>query len=79
MAPLNEVTSKKAVRTQGLQTTVDKGGAVRVVKQKQRGNMPQTTEELRTVLRIEANTYCFHGWEVPQQSILQGHVSVAMG
>ena len=59
MAPLNEVTSKKAVRTQGLQTTVDKGGAVRIVKQKQRGNMPQTTEELRTVLRIEANTYCF--------------------
>jgi len=58
-SPLNEVTSKKAVRTQGLQTTVDKGGAVRIVKQKQRGNMPQTTEELRTVLRVEANTYCF--------------------
>lgn len=58
-SPLNEVTSKKAVRTQGLQTTVDKGGAVRIVKQKQRGNMPQTTEELRTILRIEANTYCF--------------------
>ena len=58
-SPLHEITSKKIVRTQGLQTTIDKGGQVRIVKQKQRGQPPQGTEELCTVLRVEGNTWSF--------------------
>ena len=54
---LSEVTSKKRVRTMGIQTTVDTGGHVRIVKQRNKGVMPQHTEELRTVLRVEGNAW----------------------
>eukprot|EP00439_Symbiodinium_sp_Y106_P016389 s9178_g2.t1 len=52
---LSEVTSRKKVRTMGIQTTVDTGGHVRIVRQRNKGVMPQHTEELRTVLRVEGN------------------------
>ena len=58
-SPLSEVTSKRNAKTMGIQTTVDHSGAVRVVRSKQKGSLPQGTEELRTVLRIEVNTWCF--------------------
>ena len=56
-SPLSEVTSKKRVRTMGIQTTVDTGGHVRIVKQRNKGVMPSHTEELRTVLRVEGNAW----------------------
>ena len=58
-SPLSEVTSKKTSKTLGIQTSVDSQGVVRIVKQKQKGQLPQGTEELRTVLRIEGNTWCY--------------------
>ena len=56
-SPLSEVTSKKRVRTMGIQTTVDTGGHVRIVKQRNKGVMPSHTEELRTILRVEGNAW----------------------
>ena len=41
----------------GIQTTVDTGGHVRIVRQRNTGVMPQHTEELRTVLRVEGNMW----------------------
>ena len=74
-SPLHEVTSKKTVRTQGLQTTIDKGGQVRIVKQKQKGQPPQGTEELRCSSRGR-QYLVFHGREIPQCCLrLQRHVA----
>ena len=58
-SPLNEVTSKRSARTLGIQTSIDAGGQIRIVRNKQKGSLPQGTEELRTTLRIEANMWCF--------------------
>eukprot|EP00435_Cladocopium_sp_Y103_P063561 s792_g25.t1 len=56
---LTEVTSKKTAKTMGIQTTVDSSGHVRIVKSRQKGQLPQGTEELRTILRVEGNTWCY--------------------
>ena len=56
---LMEVSSKKKAKTVGIQTSVDTSGHVRVIKQRGKGFMPQGTEELRTVLRIEGNMWTF--------------------
>ena len=58
---LSEVTSKKKVKTLGIQTSVDAGGHVRIVKQRNKGSLPQNTEELRTILRVEGNAWVFLG------------------
>ena len=58
-SPLSEVTSKKSARTMGIQTSVDSSGHVRIVKSKQKGSLPQGTEELRQVLKVEGNTWCY--------------------
>ena len=58
---LSEVTSKKKVKTLGVQTSVDAGGHVRIVKQRNKGSLPQNTEELRTILRVEGNAWVFLG------------------
>ena len=50
--------SRRTAKTQGLQTSLDAGGQIRVVKSRQKGTLPQGTEELRTVLRVEANLWC---------------------
>ena len=55
-SPLSEVTSRKNARTMGIQTSVDTSGHVRIVKSKQKGSLPQGTEELRQVLKVEGNT-----------------------
>ena len=59
-SPLSDVTSKRKVKTLGIQTSVDAGGHVRIVKQRNKGSLPQNTEDLRTVLRVEGNA-CFLG------------------
>ena len=56
---LTEVTSKKTAKTMGIQTTLDSAGHVRIVKSRQKGQLPQGTEELRTLLRVEGNTWCY--------------------
>ena len=58
-SPLSDVTSKRKVKTLGIQTSVDAGGHVRIVKQRNKGSLPQNTEDLRTVLRVEGNAWVF--------------------
>ena len=60
-SPLSDVTSKRKVKTLGVQTSVDAGGHVRIVKQRNKGSLPQNTEDLRTALRVEGNAWVFLG------------------
>ena len=55
--PLDEVVSKAEATTLQLQTTVDPTGKMRVTRKRGKGKLPQTTEELRQKLRVEANAW----------------------
>ena len=68
---LDQVTSKKTAKTVGIQTAVDSAGHVRIVKQKKRGTYPQGTEDLRTILRIEGNMWCFLSAKYRTKPMLQ--------
>ena len=69
---LNEVTSKKTAKTMGIQTSVDSSGHVRIVKSRQKGQLPQGTEELRTILRVEGNTWCYLAAKYRNNPMLHG-------
>lgn len=69
---LNEVTSKKTAKTMGIQTSVDSAGHVRIVRSRQKGQLPQGTEELRTVLRVEGNTWCYLAAKYRNNPMLHG-------
>ena len=71
-SPLNEVTSKRSTKTLGIQTSIDAGGQIRIVRNKQKGSLPQGTEELRTALRIEANMWCFLAAKFRNREMLRG-------
>ena len=71
-SPLNEVTSKRSTKTLGIQTSIDAGGQIRIVRNKQKGSLPQGTEELRTTLRIEANMWCFLAAKFRNREMLRG-------
>ena len=71
-SPLNEVTSKRSTKTLGIQTSIDAGGQIRIVRDKQKGSLPQGTEELRTTLRIEANMWCFLAAKFRNREMLRG-------
>ena len=71
-SPLAEVTSRNTAKTQGLQTSLDAGGQIRVVKSRQKGTLPQGTEELRTVLRVEANLWCMLAAKYRNKEFLRG-------
>ena len=60
-SPLSDVTSKRKAKTLGIQTSVDAGGHVRIVKQRSKGSLPQNTEELRAILRVEGKAWVFLG------------------
>ena len=69
---LTEVTSKKTAKTMGIQTTVDSAGHVRIVKSRQKGQLPQGTEEPRTILRVEGNTWCYLAAKYRNNPMMQG-------
>lgn len=71
-SPLSEVTGKKTCKPMGIQTSVDSNGVVRIVKQKQHGHLPQGTEELRTVLHVEGNTWCYLAGKYRNKPMMQG-------
>lgn len=56
-SPLDEITSKSDRATSALQTSLDTSGHVRVTKTKTKGKMPESTEEYRRALRLEAVTW----------------------
>ena len=70
-SPLSEVTSKRSAKTMGIQTTVDHSGAVRIVRSMQKGSLPQGTEELGTILKIEGNTWRFLSAKFRNREILR--------
>lgn len=70
-SPLSEVTSKKTCKTMGMQTSIDSSGTLRIVKQKQHGHLPQGTEELRTVLRVEGNMWCYLATKYRNKPMMQ--------
>lgn len=55
--PLDEVTSKFDATTSALQSSLDAGGHLRVVKTKSKGKLPDSTETLRKVLKLEGVTW----------------------
>eukprot|EP00439_Symbiodinium_sp_Y106_P029631 s9822_g3.t1 len=71
-SPLSEVTSRKTAKMQGIQTAVDSSGHVRIVRTKVKGSFPQGTEELRTVLRVECNLWCFLATKYRNREFLRG-------
>ena len=52
-ASLDEITTKQDTTTSALQSSLDASGHIRVVKVKQKGQLPGSTESLRRVLRVE--------------------------
>ena len=72
-SPLSDVTSKRKVKTLGIQTSVDAGGHVRIVKQRNKGSLPQNTEDLRTPYGVACGGQClgFLGQQVQEQDLLQ--------
>lgn len=55
--PLDEVTSKFDATTSSLQSSLDAGGHLRVVKTKSKGKLPENTESLRKLLKLEGITW----------------------
>lgn len=55
--PLDEVTSKFDATTSSLQSSLDAGGHLRVVKTKSKGKLPENTETLRKMLKLEGITW----------------------
>ena len=54
---LDEVTSKKESQALQLQSTLDQSGRVRITRQRTKGKLPTSTEELRQKLRLETNAW----------------------
>ena len=54
---LDEVISRKEAGALQLQTSLDNQGRLRITRQKPKGRLPQTTEELRAKIRLEAATW----------------------
>ena len=56
-ASLDEISSKADRNTTSLQTSLDNTGHVRITKTKTRGRLPETTEEYRKLMRLEATAW----------------------
>ena len=54
---LDEVISRKEAGALQLQTSLDNQGRLRITRQKPKGKLPQSTEELRAKIRLEASTW----------------------
>lgn len=56
-AMLDEVTSKLDATTASLQSSLDSSGHIRVVKTKNKGKLPENSEDLRRLLKLEGITW----------------------
>ena len=56
-ASLDEVSSKADRNTSALQTSLDSTGHVRITKTKSKGRLPESTEEYRRLMKLEATTW----------------------
>ena len=70
-SPLDEVASQEDSENQSLSATLDLQGRIRITKQKAKGKLPQTSEELRMRLRVEGNTWLFIATKMHNKPWLQ--------
>ena len=70
--PLDEITSKKEAQSLQLQTSLDQSGRVRIARQRPKGKIPTTTEELRQKLRIEAFAWLMVSSKLRNKVYLRG-------
>ena len=68
---LDEVCSIEDSENQSLTASLDSSGRLRIVKQKAKGRLPQSSEELRIKLRLEGNTWLFLGTKFTSKTWLQ--------
>ena len=69
---LDEVTSKHDTSTQSLQSSLDAAGHVRITKTKTKGKLPESSEDLRRLLKIEAITWLCMTAKFKQKAWLAG-------
>ena len=69
---LDEITSKKDSQTLQLQSSLDQSGRVRITRQKPKGKLPTTTEELRQKLRLEAHAWLMVAAKMKNKVYLRG-------
>ena len=71
-SPLDQITSRSETTGLDIETSMDASGHLRVVRKKARGKMPVDTEEYRTKLRVEANTWLMIQSKMRSKPFLQG-------
>lgn len=71
-SPLDEITAKSEVSVMSLQTTVDASGRLKINRQKAKGSMPTSTEEMRSKLRIECNAWLMLSSKLRNKQFLHG-------
>ena len=69
---LDEVSSKHDTITSQLQSSLDASGHLRVMKTKTKGKLPEDTEALRRVLKLEGITWLCMGAKFRNKTWLQG-------
>ena len=71
-APLDEVTSKSETSVMSLQTSVDSSGRLKINRQKAKGSLPTSTEELRAKLKVEAVAWLMLASKLKNKQFLHG-------
>ena len=69
---LDEIGSRKEAQSQQLQSSLDQSGRVRITRQRQKGKLPTSTEELRAKLRLEANAWLMVAAKMRNKAYLRG-------
>ena len=68
---LDQVISRADAQSLELQTNLDSSGRLRIFKSKPKGKLPQTTEELRAKLRLEAHAWLMIAAKLRNKPFLQ--------
>lgn len=71
-SPLDEITSKSEATVMSLQTSVDASGRLKINRQKAKGSMPTSTEEMRSKLKIECNAWLMLASKLRNKKFLHG-------
>ena len=69
---LDTMTSRVDLTSLDIETTLDSAGIMRVTRKKGKGKLPVDTEEYRTKLRVEANTWLMIASKMRSKPFLQG-------
>lgn len=69
---LDEVTSRRDSQSLQLQSTLDQSGRLRITRQRPKGKLPMSTEELRQKIRVEANALLMIASKLRNKVYLRG-------